>query len=81
MPGGYLNYGIYKLLGGERTFGDFWFQLGLPVIAVILGSLVLLVLKLEVLNVNTWAQSSVLFVLLVAIAISGAGRLTPGRTS
>ena len=51
MPGGYLNYGIYKLLGGERSFGDFWFQLGLPVIAVILGSLVLLVLKLEVLNV------------------------------
>jgi hypothetical protein len=70
MPGGHLNYGIYKLLGGERSFGDFWFQIGLPVVAVILGSLFLLVLKLEVLHVNTWVQSSALFVVLVAIAIA-----------
>eukprot|EP00966_Prymnesium_polylepis_P083604 1936490-Prymnesium_polylepis.1 len=33
MPGGYLSYGIYQKLGGEREFGAFWLYLGLPTIA------------------------------------------------
>ena len=32
MPGGYLSFGIYQKLGGEREFGAFWLHLGLPTI-------------------------------------------------
>ena len=35
MPGGHLTHGIYNLLGGEREFGPFWYEVGLPLLAML----------------------------------------------
>ena len=46
MPGGYLSFGIYQKLGGEREFGTFWLQLGLPTVVACAASWLLVAQQL-----------------------------------
>ena len=67
MPGGYLSYGIYQYLGGERDLGTFWLQLGLPSVAVIGASYFLVVQR--IVSQNMWMACSVVFIAAMALAV------------
>jgi len=67
MPGGQLSFGIYQALGGEREFGAFWVQLGLPTIAVIAACYGLA--AHQVLNQKSWIYGSVGLVVAMALAV------------
>jgi len=66
VPGGLLSHGIYLKLGGEREFGEFWRQLGLPTIAVI-ALCWLLVGK--VITQKSWLYASIAFIASIATAV------------
>ena len=57
MPGGYLSFGIYQRLGGERDFGAFWLQLGLPTIVACAACWLLVAQRL--MSPKAWAVCSV----------------------
>lgn len=68
MPGGYLSFGIYQTLGGEREFGAFWLQLGLPTIVVI-ATCYALVMQ-QVVSQKTWMYGSLGLIVAMAIAVN-----------
>mgnify|MGYP006142083775 CR=1 FL=1 len=68
MPGGYLSFGIYQKLGGEREFGAFWLQLGLPTIAAIATCYVLVVQR--IISQRTWIIGSAGLVSAMALAVN-----------
>jgi hypothetical protein len=68
MPGGYLSFGIYQSLGGERDFGTFWRQLGLPVILLIAACYALLV-RGAVMSQRVWMIGSAAGVASMATAV------------
>ena len=68
MPGGYLSFGIYQKLGGEREFGTFWLQLGLPSVGAI-GTCWLLVAH-RIISQKAWMIGSVGTVAAMALAVS-----------
>jgi hypothetical protein len=68
MPGGYLSFGIYQALGGERTFGEFWATLGLPVV-VLLASCYLLLVRHDIVSQRTWIIGSVGMIAVMTAAI------------
>ena len=68
MPGGYLSFGIYQKLGGERDFGDFWLKLGLPSILLIAAGYFFLVAQ-RVVTQKQWMIGSVAFIVGMALAV------------
>ena len=68
MPGGYLSYGIYVKLGGEREFGDFWKILGFPVITFI--ALCYLLVDRAVVTQKQWVVGSICLILVLAVAVA-----------
>ena len=68
MPGGYLSFGIYTWLGGERDFGSFWRQLGLPVILLI-ATCYLLLVRGAVMSQRVWMIGSVGGIAVMAAAV------------
>ena len=67
MPGGYLSFGIYQALGGEREFGEFWKTLGFPVLVLIALSYVLV--DRTFISQTQWAAGSVGFIIFLAVAV------------
>lgn len=70
MPGGYLSFGIYQALGGERDFGEFWRQLGLPVILLVAVCYFLLVRSAAIISQRTWMIWSAGGIASMAMAVS-----------
>ena len=68
MPGGYLSFGIYQKLGGEREFGAFWLQLGLPTIAAITTCWLLIAQR--IISQKAWMVGSVGFIVAMAVAVN-----------
>lgn len=68
MPGGYLSLGIYQRLGGEREFGAFWLQLGLPTIVTCAACLLLVTQRL--MSPKAWVVCSVGLIAVLALAVS-----------
>ena len=68
MPGGHLSHGIYRTLGGERDFGAFWRELGLPVILFIAACFLLLV-RNAVISQRVWMMASAAVIVLMAMAV------------
>ena len=68
MPGGHLSFGIYEALGGERDFGTFWRQLGLPVILLIATCYALLV-RGDMMSQRAWMIGSLGVIALMAAAV------------
>ena len=68
MPGGYLSFGIYQKLGGEREFGTFWLQLGLP--TVIACAACWLLVAQRVVSQRSWVVGSIGLVAAMALAVS-----------
>ena len=68
MPGGYLSFGVYQALGGERSFGEFWSQLGFPTILLVATCYFALVHH-AVVSQRAWLIASVGWIVLMAIAI------------
>ena len=68
MPGGYLSFGIYQKLGGEREFGVFWLHLGLPTIAAISVCWFLVVQR--IISQKAWMVGSVGVIAAMALAVS-----------
>ena len=69
MPGGYLSFGIYQALGGEREFGDFWKSLGIPTIVLIATCYALLVRSLAVMSQRAWMLSALVVIAMMATAV------------
>ena len=67
MPGGHLSFGIYQKLGGEREFGPFWLQLGLPTVAVIATCYLLVAQKM--ISQREWMVFSVGLIVAMALAV------------
>ena len=67
MPGGYLSFGIYQALGGEREFGEFWKTLGFPVILLI--ALSYLLVDRMFISQTHWAAGSIVFIFVLAVAV------------
>ena len=63
MPGGHLSFAIYQRLGGEREFGAFWLQLGLPTVAVLAVCYLLL-------SQRTWMIVSAGLIAAMAVAVN-----------
>ena len=74
MPGGQLSYWVYGKLGGERTFGEFWMHLGLPVIAFIAVAYFLLIER-AIATQRQWLIGSIALIVLMAAAV-GARLIT-----
>jgi hypothetical protein len=68
MPGGYLSFGIYQKLGGEREFGPFWLQLGLPTVATI-GFCWFFVAQ-RIISQKAWMMGSIGLIVAMALAVS-----------
>ena len=70
MPGGHLSYWVYSKLGGERPFGLFWMQLGLPTLALI-GAAYFLLCDRSGLHFTKqhWATGSVALIVIMAAAV------------
>ena len=68
MPGGYLSFGIYQWLGGEREFGVFWLQLGLPTVAVVALLWFFLVAQ-GIVTQKTWIVGSIGLIVTMALAV------------
>ena len=69
MPGGHLSHYIYRQLGGERDFGPFWLQLGLPTLVILAVSYLLLVHASERVSPRSWLTCATLFVSLLAAGV------------
>ena len=69
MPGGYLSFGIYQRLGGEREFGQFWLQLGLPTLALIVAAFFFLVQQQRIMSQKTWMITSIGLIAVMAFAV------------
>ena len=69
MPGGYLTFGVYQYLGGERDFGAFWLQLGLPTIVVVAVCHVVLVAQ-HVVSQRTWMCGSAALVVAMSLMVN-----------
>ena len=67
MPGGLLSFGVYQRLGGERDFGKFWQQLGLPTIVAI-AALYALVAQ-RIISQKSWIACSIGLVVIMALAV------------
>lgn len=67
MPGGYLSFGIYQKLGGQREFGAFWMQLGLPTIAGIAACWLLVAQR--IISQKVWMCGSVATIVAMAVAV------------
>ena len=68
MPGGYLSFGIYQRLGGEREFGAFWLQLGLPTIVACAACWLPVAQRL--MSPKAWVLCSVGLIGALALAVS-----------
>lgn len=68
MPGGYLSFGIYQKLGGERDFAAFWLQLGLPTV-LFLAACYLLVAQ-RIVTLKAWMIGSATVVTTMAMGVS-----------
>ena len=69
MPGGYLTFGIYQALGGERAFGSFWKEIGLPTILFIATCYVTTVRSLAIMSQQAWMISSLVVIAMMAMAV------------
>ena len=67
MPGGYLSFGIYQRLGGEREFGPFWLLLGLPTIATIAACYFLVVQRMISLKVCMYGSVGLIAIMALAV--------------
>ena len=68
MPGGYLSFGIYQKLGGEREFAVFWLQLGLPTIITIALCYFSMVAQ-RIISQKVWIWGSVGLIAAMALAV------------
>ena len=63
-----MSYYFYSKLGGERQFGAFWMQLGLPTIALVAAAYFLLCDR-TVVTKQHWIFGSVALIAIMASAV------------
>ena len=69
MPGGQLSFGIYQRLGGQRNFGSFWLELGIPTVIAVAACYYAMV-TLQKGTQKAWLIGSVCVIASLAAAVN-----------